>query len=108
MIKNKNPVSLTEVKEILTEYPQAEENKRAEAVLAHIKKFVKTKPEKAKAIIAAIETLDMAKIKREHMVKIVDLMPEDAEDLRKIFAGGDVTLSQDETNSILEKLKEHR
>ena len=108
MIKNKKPVSLVEVKEILTEYPQSEDNKRAEAILAYIKKFAKGKPDKAKAALKGLEEMDLVKLKREHIVKIVDLMPEDAEDMRKIFAGGDVTLSQDEINSILAKLKEHK
>jgi len=108
MIKNKDAVSLTEVKEILSEYPQAEENKRAEAVSAYIKKFAKTKSDKAKDLTRAIVELDLAKLKKEHIVKIVDVMPEDAEDLRKIFVGSDITLNQDEINSILERVKQHR
>jgi DNA-directed RNA polymerase subunit F len=108
MIKNKDAVSLIEVKEILSEYPQSEENKRAEAVSVYIKKFAKIKTEKAKDLIRAIEELDMAKLKKEHIVKIVDVMPEDAEDLRKIFSGGDVTLNQDEISSILERVKQHK
>lgn len=108
MIKNKDAVSLIEVKEILSEYPQAEENKRAEAVSLYIKKFSKVKAEKAKDLQRAIEDLDLAKLKKEHIVKIVDVMPEDAEDLRKIFVGGDVTLNQDEIGSILERVKQHR
>lgn len=108
MIKNKTAVSLTEAKEILSEYPQVEENKKAEEVLEYIKKFAKSKPDKVKAVIKAIEELDLAKLKREHIVKIADLMPEDAEDLRKIFSGGDVTLNQDEITSILDKIKQNK
>ena len=108
MIKNKTPVSLIEVKETLTEYPQIEENKRAEAVLSYIKKFSKGKAEKVKGLIKELEDLNLAKLKKEHIVKIVDVMPEDAEDLRKIFFGGDVTLDQDEIITILEKNKQHK
>ena len=64
MIKNKDSVSLIEVKEILSEYPQAEENKRAEAVLTYIKKFAKVKSEKGNDLQKAIEELDLAKLKK--------------------------------------------
>ena len=108
MIKNKTAVSLTEVKEILSECPQLEENKRAADVLIYIKKFAKAKAEKVNALIKGIEDLDLVKLKKDHIVKIADLMPEDAEDLRKIFVGGDVTLNQDEITAILEKVKQHK
>ena len=108
MIKNKTPVSLIEVKEILAEHKQLEENKRAEAVLDYIKRFAKAKPDKAKSLIKELEELNLAKLKKESVVKIVEMMPEDAEDLRKIFVGGDVTLDQDEINTILEKVKQYK
>lgn len=108
MIKNKTAVSLAEVKEILSEYPPVEENKKAAEVLEYIKKFAKSKLDKVKAVIKALEELDLAKLKKEHIVKIADLMPEDAEDLRKIFSGGDVTLNQDEITSILDKIKQNK
>lgn len=108
MIKNKTPVSLVKVKEVLSEYPQIEENKRAEAVLGYIKKFAKAKQDKVNALMGDLEGLNLAKLKKESIVKIADMMPEDAEDLRKVFSGGDVTLDQDEINSILEKVKQHK
>jgi len=46
---------------------------------------------------------NMLKLKREHVVKIVDLLPEDASDLNKIFT--DVSLNEDETNNILKIIK---
>lgn len=108
MIQNKTAVSLTEVKEILSEYPQHEDNKKAEAVLKYIKRFVKIKPEKAKALLKALEDLDLIKLKRGHLAKIVDTLPEDADDLKKILVGSDITLDQDEISSILERVKQHR
>ena len=108
MIKNKTAVSLTEVKEILSEHPQIDENIRAKSILTYIKKFAKTKPDKIKALLTALEELDILQLKREHRAKIADLMPEDAEDLRKIFVGEGATLSQDEINSILERVTQHK
>ena len=48
----------------------------------------------------------LLKIKNEHIVKIIDLMPEDASDLNKIFT--DVSLTEDETKKILEAVKQFK
>ena len=48
----------------------------------------------------------MLKLKQEHIVKIVDLLPEDALDLNKIFT--DVSLDEDETTKILEIVKKYK
>ncbi|MGC9309502.1 MAG: RNA polymerase Rpb4 family protein, partial [Candidatus Nanoarchaeia archaeon] len=68
-----------------------------------IKEFVKTKPEKAKEIREKLEKLDMLKLKPRHITKIIDFMPEDAEDLNKIIS--DASLNQEETNKILQAIK---
>jgi len=107
MVKNIEVLSLPEVKEILAQYPQSEENLRAKEVLEYIKKFVKTKPEKAKALKKSLNDLDLMKLKPKHIAKIIDVMPEDAEDVRKIFVGEDVALNQDEINAILEAIKKN-
>ena len=43
------------------------------------------------------------KIKKDHVVKIIDLLPADASDLNKIFI--DVNVNEDEINKILEIIK---
>ncbi|MFH1501076.1 MAG: hypothetical protein ABIE22_03990 [archaeon] len=96
MIKESTPLSLPEVKEIL-------EGKEDKNVKTYIKKFSKIKPELAKKIRESISKMDNIKIKDEHIVKIIDLMPEDKVDLNKIFT--EVSLDENEINSILEIIK---
>lgn len=100
MILDRKPLDLNEVQEILKEIP---DNEKKEQMGIYLKKFLKTKAEKAKKIKEELEKLDLLKIKNEHIVKIVDLMPEDASDLNKIFI--DVSLTEDETNKILDIIK---
>ena len=50
-----------------------------------------------------LEKADLLKVKREHLVKIADLLPQDASDVNKIFV--DVSLNEEETNKILELVK---
>ena len=100
MILERTPLNLDEVKEILK---NLEDSDKKEEMEIYLKKFSKTKPEKAKKIKEELEKLDLLKMKREHLVKIVDLMPEDTTDLNKIFS--DVSLNEDETNKILNVVK---
>jgi len=71
-----------------------------------VKKFIILKPEKAKELKEKIQKMDMLKIKEEHIVKIIDLMPEIEEDINKIF--NDVSLDEDETKKLLETIKEFK
>ncbi|MFA5173850.1 MAG: hypothetical protein WC438_01585 [Candidatus Pacearchaeota archaeon] len=97
MILDRKPIDLNEVQEILKEIPESEKKLEMEA---YLKKFLKTKSGKAKEIKEDLEKLDLLKLKREHIVKIVDLLPSDASDLNKIFV--DISLNEDEINKILE------
>ncbi len=103
MIHERTPLNLNEVKTILEEIPESE---KKEEINTFLKKFLKTKNESAKKIKEELEKLDLLKIKREHVVKIIDLLPQDASDLNKIFI--DVSLTEDETNKILEIIKKNK
>ena len=100
MIYDRAPLNLNEVQEILEKIPDSD-NK--EEMRIYLKKFLKTKPGQAKQIKEDLEKLDLLKLKREHLVKIVDLLPQDASDVNKIFT--DVSLNEDETNKILDVVK---
>lgn len=98
MITDSKPLSLVETEKIV-----GTENKD---IKTYIKKFNKIKLDKAKELRKEIESLDNIKIKAEHIVKILDLLPEDAEDVNKIFT--DVGLDENETNKILEIVKKYK
>jgi len=75
-------------------------------VVGFIKKFNKTKPEKAKELRAKLKGLDLIKMKEEHISNLIDLLPETSEELNKIFS--DVGLDEDETKKILDTIKEFK
>tara|TARA_Y100000310_G_C20607062_1_gene776067 strand:+ start:98 stop:409 length:312 start_codon:yes stop_codon:yes gene_type:complete len=100
MILDRKPLNLNEVQEILKDIP---DNENKEQMEVYLKKFLKTKSTQAKKIKEALEGMDLMKIKNEHIGKIIDLLPEDASDINKIFT--DVSLTEDETNKILEVVK---
>ncbi len=99
MIRNTEPLSMIET----LEYTKKEENSE---IIGFIKKFNKLGVKEAKKIREKISELGIIKIKTEHISKIIDLMPETASDLNRIFV--DVSLEEDETNKILNAIKEFK
>ena len=94
---NKKPLSMAEVKEYL---PESDEKK---PVYEYIKKFTELTKDKAEKMTEEIKALNNPKIKDTDIVKIVDLMPKDAEDINKIFV--EVSLTEDEINALLQIIK---
>lgn len=101
MIYDRIPLNLNEVQEILENVPDSD---RKEEVKVYLKKFLKSK--QAENLKKDLEDMDLLKLKREHIIKIIDLMPEDASDLNKIFI--DVSLNEEETNKVLELVKKNK
>jgi len=98
MIIKQEPLSMAEVKKIIKD-----ENEELEKF---IKGFIKMKPEEAEKVKKEIEDLGILKIKSEHIVKIVDLLPEDASDVNKICT--DVGLDEEEIGKILGVVKKYK
>ena len=100
MIKNNEALSMVEaidiVKKTKTENPD---------LIGFVNKFNKLKPEKTKEIRKKINELKLLKVTEDHIAKIIDLLPETAGDLNKIFI--DVGLDEDETKKVLDIVKEY-
>ncbi len=97
MILKKTPLSIVEAKEYAKENPE---------IVKFIDKFAKIKIKEAKELADKIKKMDLMKVKEEHIVKIIDLLPETPEDLNKIF--NDVSLDEDEIKKILDAIKEYK
>tara|TARA_Y100000310_G_C20492694_1_gene720024 strand:+ start:248 stop:547 length:300 start_codon:yes stop_codon:yes gene_type:complete len=96
-ILDKQPLTIAEV---ASHVKDLDEKK----VLAdYLKKFSKLTEAEAKKLREDIRAMDNPKIKELDIVKVVDTLPQDAEEVNKIFT--DVNLSEEEINSILEKTK---
>ena len=101
MIKERTPLTFAEVSDIVGDGERAKK----------MKDFIKKKKDnlialdKAKALKEELKDLNLLKLKDEHIVKIVDFLPEDAADLSKVIP--EVSLDQDEVNKILEVVKKY-
>jgi DNA-directed RNA polymerase subunit F len=100
MIKEKTCVAMYEIGEILKE---AEETDRTKEVRAFIKKFMSLDEKKSKKLKEELKKLDMMKLKEQDILKIVDILPENAAELNKIVI--EASLDADETAKILDTIK---
>jgi DNA-directed RNA polymerase subunit F len=100
MIKNTNSLSMAEALEYIKKIEEESE------AAAFIKKFTKITPKEAKEIRKKINEFGLIKVREEQISKIIDILPEDAQDLNKIFI--DVSLDEDETNKILDTIKQYK
>lgn len=71
----------------------------------YFKAFLKLSKEDSEKLGEEIRALNNPKLKEEHIVKIVDFVPKDAEDLNKIVI--DASLSEGEINAILDITKKY-
>ncbi|MBI3623829.1 hypothetical protein HY212_07160 [Candidatus Pacearchaeota archaeon] len=99
MIKNNEPLSMAEATEYIDKASGAE-------VLAFVKKFLDLKANDGKEIRKKIKSFDSIKIDEKNISKIIDIMPENEEELNKIFVG--TSLDDDEAKKILDVIKEFK
>ena len=101
MIKSSKLITLAETRELLKKI----ETDKAKAVSDFIRRFTKISAADALELKKALEACDIAKLKEEDMIKIINFMPTDAEDIRKIFVTSELSLDQDEITKVLNALK---
>ena len=99
IILNSRPLSLAEVGDLV----KKAEDFDSKPTGLYLKAFSKLSFKDAKELADKVRALNSAKVKETHIVKLIDLMPQDAEDVHKIFS--DVSLSEDEVQSILQTVK---
>jgi DNA-directed RNA polymerase subunit F len=109
MIKSIDPLSLVEVREIISESSREDKDEKEEnnskKIASFAKKVTKLKGNDAEKLKKEINDLGILKMKPAYLVKLIDILPRDAEDVRKIFI--DVSLDQNEINQILESVKKY-
>ncbi len=101
MIISKDPLSMAEA----FRHIKQDENSETD-IIGFIKKFIKIKKDHAENLRKKLGALELMKVKNEHISKIIDLMPENKEDLNKIFV--DASLNEDEVQKIISTIKESK
>ena len=102
------PMPLVEVKRKLEEVKKRDEElsfrgKKTEEYL----KSIKTKDKKVEDIKKELETLDIIRLKPRTIIKIIDLLPQDADSLKLILSGENITLKKEDIDKIIAAVKKH-
>ena len=100
MIKEMKSLTIAEAEKI------AKDNEGSEAIKPYFKKFIKVKLKNALEMKKELEALNNHKIKPEHIVKVIDFLPEDASEVNKIFI--DVSLDEEEIKQITDVVKKYK
>ena len=99
MIINRTPLTLAEVKSYIKDLDEKK------TLSDYLKKFSELDTKKALKLKEEIQALNNPKIREENIVKIIDFLPRDSEDLNKIFL--EVSLTEEEINALLEIVKKY-
>ncbi|MEM3402307.1 MAG: RNA polymerase Rpb4 family protein [Candidatus Hadarchaeales archaeon] len=100
------PVTLAEVKKILESQKKQEMDYGQRLSYDYAQKFAKVDAETAGKIRE--ELVALGKLRENHIVTIIDLMPETKEDLEMIFYKERVGIAEEDFKKILEILDKYR
>ncbi|MBS3094126.1 hypothetical protein J4474_00525 [Candidatus Pacearchaeota archaeon] len=101
MIKERRALGLAETEEYLDNKKEKDKE-----FSQFIKKFTSLSYKEAKELRKELENMDLIKLKEEHIVKIVEQLPENSVDLNKILNGGN--LDEEEANKIIQVVKKFK
>lgn len=105
-VLDEKPVSLAKVREVIDKRKKdAEMSYEQKQTMEYVKEFAKMKPDKAED---AIEKLVALGVDRRHAVKVMDIMPEDEDDLKMVFYKAHYSVNEQTVNQIMEILKDYR
>lgn len=107
-ILNEEPISIVDLKEELEKIKKrdGELNFRANKTEEYLGQFVTLSTKKAAEMKDKIEKLKIPRLKAEHIMKIIDLMPANVESLKVMLQGYTLTVSQENIKKIVGAVEE--
>ncbi|PIN70639.1 hypothetical protein COV93_00650 [Candidatus Woesearchaeota archaeon CG11_big_fil_rev_8_21_14_0_20_43_8] len=101
-------MTMVELKDELERIKKRDEelNFRAQRTQEYLEAVSPLKKKQADELIKKLETLDIQRLKPEHISKIIDLGPRTLEELKTIMAAYVVTLTNDNLKKIVDAVNE--
>jgi DNA-directed RNA polymerase subunit F len=102
------PMTSVEVKETLEHIKtkEGELNYRAGKTFEYLEQFAKLTPKKAKDLFKKLQDLAVPRIKEQHIVKLIDVMPKTAKDVKTVLQGYAVTVTNENLDKIAATIAE--
>jgi len=103
-VKNEKFVTWSEAKKTLEKKSKEKElGYEQKNALEHLRKFSKLTDKSTNDMIEELKKIE--KLKDRHIVSMVNMLPQDADELKMLFANEVVTLSDDDKKKILSIVK---
>ena len=100
------PLTLAEVRDKLEALKKSQElSFRAKKASEYLGKFAKETQKEIKAAKEKLQGLDIVRLKDKHIVKILDLHPEDLESLKVILSAENISIKPEDLQKVLECVK---
>lgn len=106
---NETPISAVEVKHTLEKIreKEGELNYRAGKTYEYLEQFAKLSSKKAKELFEALTKLEIPRMKEQHIVKLIDVLPTTAKDVKTVLQGYAVTVTNENLDKIASTIAEH-
>lgn len=103
-VLGETPITISELKAKLSKVRKRDEelNYRANKTEEYINQLFSLDEKKAKELREKLEGLGIPRLKIEHIVKIIDLLPTTANDLKVILQGFTVSINADNGKKIVD------
>ncbi len=104
IIVEETPLAMVEVRELLTKIKKRDEelNFRANKTYEYLTEFAKLKPKEFEEIKQKLQALDVPRVKEQHILKLIDLLPKTVEEARTILGSYNLTVSAENLKKIIE------
>jgi len=107
-IVEEKPISMPEVNEeiIKIQKRDKEPGLRTVKTKEYFEHFVKLKASEAEELKKKLEKLNISRLKEEHIIKIIDIMPETEDMLKSMMQGYIITINKDNMKKIVDTVKD--
>lgn len=104
---DETPISMVDLKSKIAQIKKRDKelNFRSNKVQEYLNTFVSLSEKEAKDLRKKIEDLNISRLKERHIVKVLDIMPDDLDGLKALFTGENITIKQEDLTKILEVIK---
>lgn len=106
-IMSETPISAIELKKKLEEIKKRDKElgNKSTRTLEYLNTFTRLTLKEAEDLKQKVISLNIPRLKDRHIIKILDLMPQDIESLKMLFTGENITIKQEDINKIFEAIK---
>jgi len=108
-IVSESPLLMAELKEALqkTKDSEGELSFRSSRTLDHLNLFIGLSAKDSEALRKKVEALEIPRLKPEHIIKIVDLLPAKPEEVKVVLQGYPITVTAESLKKIADEVKEY-